>query len=213
MKVINADKLIQFIKENASMQDMPKQDEDIVHCNECAYSYIDEDSGRCWCERTTGSFQVAPDDLCRKGARKEKEANPDPKEDSAQPKLIMCKDCMHNGSFDTDCPIDWPGKKFCNFGETEDEETETSPEPPVNYNIELLDINCSNFSLTLDWKSSIGTGRTTFVFGYDLDIEIDDETERICAGDNREFLRQLMQALIAKCIFILYSWKGVRKNE
>ena len=36
---------------------------------------------------------------------------------SAQQEIIYCKDCMHNGSFDTDCPIDWNGKEYCSFAE------------------------------------------------------------------------------------------------
>lgn len=36
---------------------------------------------------------------------------------SAQPGIIKCEDCMHNGSFDTDCPIDWAGKEYCSFAE------------------------------------------------------------------------------------------------
>lgn len=36
---------------------------------------------------------------------------------SAEPEIIWCKDCMHNGSYDTDCPIDWNGKEYCNFAE------------------------------------------------------------------------------------------------
>lgn len=39
-----------------------------------------------------------------------------------QPEIIRCKDCMHNGSFDTDCPIDWNGKEYCNFAERKDDE-------------------------------------------------------------------------------------------
>ena len=31
--------------------------------------------------------------------------------------VVCCKDCRHNGSFDTDCPITWNGKRYCNFGE------------------------------------------------------------------------------------------------
>lgn len=31
--------------------------------------------------------------------------------------LVRCEDCMHNGSYDTDCPIDWNGKEYCNFAE------------------------------------------------------------------------------------------------
>lgn len=34
--------------------------------------------------------------------------------------LIRCKDCMHNGSFDTDCPITWTSRSdedFCSFAE------------------------------------------------------------------------------------------------
>lgn len=31
--------------------------------------------------------------------------------------IIRCKDCMHNGSFDTDCPINWNGKEYCSFAE------------------------------------------------------------------------------------------------
>ena len=41
---------------------------------------------------------------------------------SAQTEIIRCEDCMHNGSFDTDCPIDWNGKEFCNFAEREEDE-------------------------------------------------------------------------------------------
>lgn len=36
---------------------------------------------------------------------------------AAQPEVIRCKDCRHNGSFDTDCPIDWNGKEYCSFAE------------------------------------------------------------------------------------------------
>ena len=36
---------------------------------------------------------------------------------SAQPEIIRCEDCMHNGSFDTDCPIVWNGKEYCSFAE------------------------------------------------------------------------------------------------
>lgn len=36
---------------------------------------------------------------------------------SAEPEIIRCKDCRHNGSFDTDCPIDWKGKEYCSFAE------------------------------------------------------------------------------------------------
>lgn len=35
--------------------------------------------------------------------------------------VVLCKDCMHNGSYDTDCPIDWNGKEYCSFGERNDE--------------------------------------------------------------------------------------------
>ena len=31
--------------------------------------------------------------------------------------VVRCKDCRHNGSFDTDCPIDWNGKEYCSFAE------------------------------------------------------------------------------------------------
>lgn len=40
---------------------------------------------------------------------------------SAQPEIIKCEDCRHNGSFDTDCPIDWNGKEYCNFAERREE--------------------------------------------------------------------------------------------
>ena len=36
---------------------------------------------------------------------------------SAQPEIIRCEECIHNGSYDTDCPIKWPGKEYCNFAE------------------------------------------------------------------------------------------------
>ena len=38
-----------------------------------------------------------------------------------QPEIIRCKDCMHNGSYDTDCPIDWNGKEYCSFAERREE--------------------------------------------------------------------------------------------
>lgn len=33
--------------------------------------------------------------------------------------IVNCKDCRHNGSFDTDCPISWPkdDDDFCSFAE------------------------------------------------------------------------------------------------
>ena len=36
---------------------------------------------------------------------------------STEPEIIRCEDCLHNGSFDTDCPIDWNGKEYCSFAE------------------------------------------------------------------------------------------------
>lgn len=36
---------------------------------------------------------------------------------ATEPEIIRCKDCRHNGSFDTDCPIDWNGKEYCSFAE------------------------------------------------------------------------------------------------
>ena len=41
---------------------------------------------------------------------------------SAQPEIIRCKDCMHNGSYDTDCPISWNGKEYCSFAERRTDE-------------------------------------------------------------------------------------------
>lgn len=40
----------------------------------------------------------------------------------AQLEIIRCDDCIHNGSFDTDCPIDWNGKEYCSFAERKDDE-------------------------------------------------------------------------------------------
>lgn len=40
---------------------------------------------------------------------------------SVQPEIVRCGDCMHNGSFDTDCPIDWSGKEYCSFAERREE--------------------------------------------------------------------------------------------
>lgn len=40
--------------------------------------------------------------------------------------VVRCKDCIHNGSYDTDCPITWSskeywsGKEYCSFGERGD---------------------------------------------------------------------------------------------
>lgn len=41
---------------------------------------------------------------------------------STQPEIIRCEDCIHNGSFDTDCPIEWNGKEYCSFAEGKDDE-------------------------------------------------------------------------------------------
>ena len=41
---------------------------------------------------------------------------------SAQSEIIRCKNCRHNGSFDTDCPIDWNGKEYCSFAERRDDD-------------------------------------------------------------------------------------------
>ena len=41
---------------------------------------------------------------------------------STQPEIIYCKDCIHNGSFDTDCPIDWNGKEYCSYAERRNDE-------------------------------------------------------------------------------------------
>lgn len=49
---------------------------------------------------------------------------------SAQPEIIRCKDCMHNGSFDTDCPIKWEGRSdedFCSYAEVLNEEAMRIP--------------------------------------------------------------------------------------
>jgi hypothetical protein len=44
---------------------------------------------------------------------------------SEQPEIIRCEDCMHNGSFDTDCPILWKGKEYCSFAERIEDGKET----------------------------------------------------------------------------------------
>ena len=38
---------------------------------------------------------------------------------SEMPEIIRCKDCRHNGSYDTDCPISWPKDEddFCSYSE------------------------------------------------------------------------------------------------
>lgn len=41
---------------------------------------------------------------------------------SVQSEIIMCEDCIHNGSFDTDCPINWNGKEYCSFAERRTDE-------------------------------------------------------------------------------------------
>lgn len=43
----------------------------------------------------------------------------DPESEWAE--IIRCKDCRHNGSFDTDCPIDRKGKEYCSFAERREE--------------------------------------------------------------------------------------------
>lgn len=39
-----------------------------------------------------------------------------------EPEIVRCEDCMHNGSYDTDCPIDWNGKEYCSFAERRTDE-------------------------------------------------------------------------------------------
>lgn len=44
--------------------------------------------------------------------------------------LVRCKDCRHNGSFDTDCPFGWRDERFnlpddidfCSYGERKEQE-------------------------------------------------------------------------------------------
>lgn len=44
-------------------------------------------------------------------------------------KVVRCKECMHNGSFDTDCPFGWRDERFnlpddidfCSYGERKEE--------------------------------------------------------------------------------------------
>ena len=44
-------------------------------------------------------------------------------------KVVWCKDCRHNGSFDTDCPFGWRDERFnlpddmdyCSYGERKHE--------------------------------------------------------------------------------------------
>lgn len=46
--------------------------------------------------------------------------------------VVRCKECMHNGSFDTDCPFGWRDERFnlpddidfCSYGEREEQEHE-----------------------------------------------------------------------------------------
>lgn len=46
--------------------------------------------------------------------------------------VVRCKDCIHNGSIDTDCPFGWRDKRFnlpdpndyCSYGERRDDECE-----------------------------------------------------------------------------------------
>lgn len=46
--------------------------------------------------------------------------------------IVRCKNCMHNGSIDTDCPFGWKDKKFnmpkpndyCSYGERKEQENE-----------------------------------------------------------------------------------------
>lgn len=43
---------------------------------------------------------------------------------SAEPEIIRCEECMHNGSYDTDCPINWGGKEYCSFAERRTDEAD-----------------------------------------------------------------------------------------
>ncbi len=44
--------------------------------------------------------------------------------------VVRCKECRHNGSFDTDCPFGWRDERFnlpddmdfCSYGERKDDE-------------------------------------------------------------------------------------------
>lgn len=46
--------------------------------------------------------------------------------------LVRCKNCIHNGSFDTDCPFGWRDERFnlpddidfCSYGERNEQEHE-----------------------------------------------------------------------------------------
>ena len=62
---------------------------------------------------TDGSVFVYGADVCKAIVSRIKQLP------SAEPEIIRCKDCRHNGSFDTDCPIKWnkTDSDYCSWAE------------------------------------------------------------------------------------------------
>ena len=70
-----------------------------------------------------------------------------------------------------------------------------------DYKIEITEVRLYSHSdykgMYIDWTSSIGWGETSFLFEPDGEIFVD--SEHICSNDDKEFLYQLMKALVDKC--------------
>ena len=46
----------------------------VIRCKDCKYFNSDNSYNHCWCNRTTGSFEVSKDDFCSFGVKAKKEA-------------------------------------------------------------------------------------------------------------------------------------------
>lgn len=70
-----------------------------------------------------------------------------------------------------------------------------------DYKIEITGVDAYEFTnengLIVNWQSVIGWGTTNFSFEMDGSIKV--ETEHMCKGEDKEFLHQLMKALVDKC--------------
>ena len=71
----------------------------------------------------------------------------------------------------------------------------------VDYDIDVTSVEAYELSdidmLIINYNSAIGWGQAVFTFERDGKILV--ETEKMCNNDNKEFLYQLMKALVDKC--------------
>lgn len=70
-----------------------------------------------------------------------------------------------------------------------------------DYQIEITGVDAYEFTnengLVVNWSSNIGWGQTNFSFELDGTIKV--ATEHMCTNDDKDFLYQLMKALVDKC--------------